>query len=71
MNTRRVISECISRGCAEYAFYSAYAKNPELSSVLSGLCESVTPISCTSPYYKLETSIGQTSEMNEMMMICS
>lgn len=71
MNTRRVISECISRGNAEYAFYSAYVSNPDMSSILSGLCESVTPISCTSPYNKLDTKTGNTSKVSEKNMIYS
>lgn len=49
MNTRRVISECISRGNAEYAFYNAYLDNENMSPILSKLAQYVQPISITSP----------------------
>ena len=55
MNTRRVISECISRGNAEYAFYNAYLDNDGMRPIVSKFAQYVKPIAITSPNSHVKT----------------
>lgn len=49
MNTHRTTSECVARGNALYAFYTAYFSDARYAQVLSRLCDDVTPVSnCSS-----------------------
>ena len=49
MNTHRTTSECVARGNALYAFYTAYFSDARFAPVLSHLCDDVTPVcNCSS-----------------------
>ncbi|OAO18163.1 hypothetical protein AV274_0103 [Blastocystis sp. ATCC 50177/Nand II] len=44
LNTHRTTSECVARGNALYAFYTAYFSDARFAPVLSRLCDDVTPL---------------------------
>lgn len=44
LNTHRTTSECVARGNALYAFYTAYFSDTRFAPVLSRLCDDVTPL---------------------------
>ena len=52
VNTNRTTQECIARGNALYAFYTAFFGEERYTCVLSGLCDDVMPVFNASPTAK-------------------
>ena len=44
VNTNRTTQECVARGNALYAFYTAFFGEERYTCVLSGLCDDVVPV---------------------------